>query len=58
MHSADQKKTKDQHPPSGNGKDGKRRSDRDVGDALRKAYDDAMGEAIPDSMLDLLKKLS
>ena len=28
-----------------------------VGDALREAYDQTMGEAIPDELLDLLKKL-
>lgn len=30
---------------------------RNVGDALRQAYDDAVGEAVPDDLLDLLKKL-
>ncbi|MCW3835843.1 NepR family anti-sigma factor [Sphingomonas canadensis] len=28
-----------------------------VGDALRQAYDEALGEAIPAEMLDLLNKL-
>ena len=37
------------------GKEGK--PDRDVGNALRRAYDEAVGEAIPDDLLDLLKKL-
>ncbi|WP_228275250.1 NepR family anti-sigma factor [Stakelama tenebrarum] len=58
MHSADQDKNMGQHPPSEKNGEGKHRDDRDVGDALRKAYDDTVGEAIPDSMLDLLKKLS
>lgn len=30
---------------------------RNVGDALRAAYDEAVGEAVPDDLLDLLKKL-
>jgi hypothetical protein len=30
---------------------------RNVGDALRQAYDDAVSEAVPDDLLDLLKKL-
>ncbi|UZK67366.1 NepR family anti-sigma factor [Sphingomonas sp. M1-B02] len=30
---------------------------RDIGDALRQAYDDAVSEAVPDDLLDLLKKL-
>ena len=30
---------------------------RDVGEALRRAYDEAVGEAVPDDLLDLLKKL-
>lgn len=30
---------------------------RNVGDALRQAYDEAVGEAVPDDLLDLLKKL-
>lgn len=37
------------------GKEGK--SDRDLGNALRRAYDDAVSEGIPDDLLDLLKKL-
>lgn len=31
--------------------------DRSVGDALRAVYQDAVGESVPDEMLDLLKKL-
>lgn len=30
---------------------------RNVGDALRQAYDDAVREAVPDDLLDLLKQL-
>jgi hypothetical protein len=31
--------------------------ERNLGDALRQAYDDAVSEAVPDDLLDLLKKL-
>lgn len=31
--------------------------DRNVGDALRAVYQDAVSESVPDEMLDLLKKL-
>ena len=30
---------------------------RDLGDALRQAYDETLGESVPDDLLDLLKKL-
>lgn len=30
---------------------------RDVGAALRRAYDETLGESVPDDLLDLLKKL-
>lgn len=33
-------------------------SDGETGDALRKAYDEAVKESIPDEMLELLNKLS
>jgi hypothetical protein len=33
------------------------RGDRDVGDALRAVYQDAVAESIPSEMLDLLRKL-
>jgi hypothetical protein len=33
------------------------RTGRDLGDALRRAYDEAVGEAVPNDLLDLLKKL-
>ncbi|WP_448661131.1 NepR family anti-sigma factor [Sphingomonas sp. CJ20] len=54
MHSAkdDMKK----QPKAKNGADTPRPG-RNVGDALRQAYDEAVGEAIPDDLLDLLKKL-
>lgn len=32
-------------------------SDRNIGDALRRVYQDAAGEDIPDDLLDLLRKL-
>lgn len=31
--------------------------ERDVGEALRAVYHDAVSESVPDEMLDLLKKL-
>ena len=31
--------------------------DRDLGEALRSVYMDAIDEAVPDDLLDLLKKL-
>lgn len=37
----------DENPPGGN-----------IGDALRRVYHDAVDEAVPDDLLDLLKKLS
>jgi hypothetical protein len=40
---------------SGGGDGGK--SGRSVGDALRRAYDATVSEAVPDDLLDLLKKL-
>lgn len=42
-------------PRSKGGDDGK--PSRNLGDALRQAYDDAVGEAVPDDLLALLKKL-
>ena len=32
-------------------------TDKSVGETLRRVYDDAVDEAIPDEMLDLLRKL-
>lgn len=40
----------------GGGQNGER-SGRNVGDALRAVYQDAVAESVPDEMLDLLKKL-
>ncbi len=33
------------------------RKDRNIGDALRRVYSDAVDETIPDDLLDLLRKL-
>ncbi len=44
-------------PPKSNGGKENGRPGRSVGDALRQAYDDAVAEAVPDDLLDLLKKL-
>ena len=38
-------------------KGGTDKPSRNVGDALRQAYDEAVREAVPDDLLDLLKKL-
>ncbi|HEX8222408.1 MAG TPA: NepR family anti-sigma factor [Allosphingosinicella sp.] len=38
-------------------KSGKKRPNAEIGTALRKAYSDAVDEAIPPEMLDLLGKL-
>ena len=43
--------------PKGTGGADSGKPSRNVGDALRQAYDDAVGEAVPDDLLDLLKKL-
>ncbi len=43
-------------PRRGDGKSGDR-GQRNVGDALRAVYDDAVSESVPDEMLELLKKL-
>jgi hypothetical protein len=43
-------------PRSGGGDDGGKPG-RNLGDALRQAYDETVGEAVPDDLLDLLKKL-
>lgn len=54
MHSADDKM---KSPPKPEGGKETARPDRNVGVALRQAYDEALGEAVPDDLLDLLKKL-
>lgn len=33
------------------------RKDRNIGDALRRVYQDAADEQVPDDLLDLLRKL-
>jgi hypothetical protein len=43
-------------PKAKRGNDG-RKTGKAVGDALRNAYDEAVSEAIPNELLDLLKKL-
>lgn len=49
---------KDMQPAKrSSGGDDAQRAGRNMGEALRQAYDETVGEAIPDSMLDLLKKL-
>ncbi|WP_237709253.1 NepR family anti-sigma factor [Sphingomonas elodea] len=54
MHSA-----KDDHAkqPPAQGSGDKPRPSADVGDALRRAYDETLNESVPDDLLDLLKKL-
>lgn len=54
MRSADEKMKK---PSRSNGGSENGRPGRNVGDALRQAYDEAVNEAVPDDLLDLLKKL-
>lgn len=44
-------------PPKPRGGTGSSKPGRSVGDALRQAYDEAVREAVPDDLLDLLKKL-
>ena len=46
----------DKMPQRGGGKQNGGGS-RNVGDALRAVYQDAVAESVPDEMLDLLKKL-
>lgn len=54
MHSADDKVKK---PPKAKGASDNGAGGRDLSQALRQAYDDAVGETIPDDLLDLLKQL-
>jgi hypothetical protein len=44
-------------PPKSSGGKDTGRPERDLGDALRQAYDEAVRENVPDDLLDLLKKL-
>lgn len=50
-------KTEITKPARSKGGDEGGKSGRNVGDALRQAYDDTVGEAVPDDLLALLKKL-
>ncbi|MDR6851439.1 hypothetical protein J2Y54_000932 [Sphingomonas sp. BE123] len=60
MFSADDKS---KPPPRGNGEPspGQRgaapQGERNIGDALRRVYQDAASEDVPDDLLDLLRKL-
>ncbi|UYY78653.1 NepR family anti-sigma factor [Sphingomonas sp. R1] len=54
MHSANNNQGK-QPPAKGSGQTPA--PSADVGDALRRAYDDTLNESVPDDLLDLLKKL-
>lgn len=54
MHSANNDQGK-QQPAQGGGQ--KPDPSTDVGDALRRAYDETLNETVPDDLLDLLKKL-
>lgn len=54
MRSAEETKK----PPQGkSGGEPTERSDRNIGDALRRVYQDAADEKVPDDLLDLLSKL-
>lgn len=53
VHSANNDQGK--QPAQGNGE--KPNPSTDVGDALRRAYDETLNESVPDDLLDLLKKL-
>lgn len=44
-------------PPTSKGGGGDKRTDKNVGDALRRVYSEAVQEHIPDEFLDLLNKL-
>ncbi|RYG36805.1 MAG: hypothetical protein EON93_04555 [Burkholderiales bacterium] len=52
--SAKNEKTKPSRPKGG---DEAGKPSRSVGDALRQAYDETVGEKVPDDLLALLKKL-
>lgn len=54
MVSAKNEKTSSSRPKDG---DEAGKSAPNVGDALRQAYDETVGEAVPDDLLALLKKL-
>jgi hypothetical protein len=50
-------KTETKRPPKPKGGTESSKPSRNVGDALRQAYDEAVRETVPDDLLDLLKKL-
>ena len=54
VRSADEKK-KEPLERTGGGMDA--RKDRNIGDALRRVYSDAVDEQVPDDLLNLLRKL-
>lgn len=55
MHSA--KDDQGKQPKPAQGSEQKPRPGTDVGDVLRRAYDETLNESVPDDLLDLLKKL-
>lgn len=55
MHSAKDDQGKQPQPEQGTEK--RPRPSADVGDVLRRAYDETLNESVPDDLLDLLKKL-
>lgn len=55
VHSAKDDQGKQPQPEQGGDK--KPRPNADVGDVLRRAYDETLNESVPDDLLDLLKKL-
>ncbi len=54
MRSADEKK---KEPLERTGGSMNARKDRNIGDALRRVYSDAVDEQVPDDLLNLLRKL-
>jgi hypothetical protein len=50
-------KDENKKPPKQKGDAESGKPDRNLGNALRQAYDEAVREAVPDDLLDLLKKL-
>ena len=57
VHSAKDDQGKQPQPQPEQGSDKKPRPNADVGDVLRRAYDETLNESVPDDLLDLLKKL-
>nr|WP_166745726.1 NepR family anti-sigma factor [Sphingomonas naasensis] len=50
-------KDETKRPPKPQGGTESSKPNRNLGDALRQAYNEAVREAVPDDLLDLLKKL-